>query len=191
MNHQDYVNLIKNAVPNTAGVWVDLGSGEGAFTLALVELLHSGSKIYSIDQNSASLKAQEAKFRTLFPLFTIYFHTGDFTSPLTLHALPLLDGILMANSLHFIEDKVPVLKNLKKLLKPGGRLVIVEYNVDTGNHWVPYPFSFATFKELATKAGFKEVQLAGKTPSVFLNQMYCAYTYTKCNSVILSEAKNL
>lgn len=173
MNHSDYVNLIKNAVPNTAGVWADLGSGEGAFTLALAELLSFESKIYSIDQNSASLKAQEAKFKQHFPLFTISFHEQDFTEDLD---LPLLDGILMANSLHFIEDKVPVLKNLKKLLKPGGRLVIVEYNVDKGNHWVPYPFSFETFKKLAKKAGFEEPKLSGTAPSEFLDEMYCAYS---------------
>jgi hypothetical protein len=47
MNHSDHVKLIRNALTNTAGYWADFGSGEGAFTLALADLLHSGSKIYS------------------------------------------------------------------------------------------------------------------------------------------------
>ncbi len=143
-------------------MWADLGSGAGVFTLATADLLPSGSKIYSIDQNSLSLQSQEAEFSRLFPDFPISFHTADFThlpGPLTSSSLSSkssslrvedltlspkgrgnvggLNGILMANSLHFVKDKVPVLKKLKELLKPGGRIVFVEYNVDQGNHWVP------------------------------------------------------
>lgn len=185
MNHNDYVKLIYQAIPkynksspfqsnnNKEQVisWADLGSGEGAFTLALVQLLPVESKIYSIDQNKASLQSQEAIFKRMSSLSTISFHTADFTRELPISEK--LDGILMANSLHFVEEKVNVLKQLKKYLKPGGRLVIVEYNVDQGNHWVPYPFSFETFKTLVKEAGFINATFAGTAPSEFLNEMYC------------------
>ena len=35
MNHRDHVNLLRRGVPEPGGVWADLGSGAGAFTLAL------------------------------------------------------------------------------------------------------------------------------------------------------------
>lgn len=183
MTHQQHVALIKKAIPKSPGIWADFGSGEGAFTLAVADLLPFGSKMYSIDRNSSSLKAQEAEFKRIFPTFTISFHTGDFidfstlTPPLSLkgRGRSSFDGIIMANSLHFVEDKISLLKELKKYLKPGGRIVFVEYNVDQGNQWVPYPFSFESLKQIANEAGLSEPVLAGKVSSQFLNEMYCAY----------------
>lgn len=173
MTHQQHLNLIKNAIPNRAGVWADLGSGAGAFALATADLLPFGSKIYSIDQNSLSIQSQEAEFERLFPSFPITFHTADFTKKLPINEK--LDGIIMANSLHFVKEKISVLKKLKELLKPSGRIVFVEYNVDKGNQWVPYPFSFDSLIKLAKESGFGQPVLAGRVKSQFLNEMYCAY----------------
>ena len=58
MIHADHVNLIKCGIPNPGGVWVDFGSGAGAFTLALAELLGSSGEIYSIDKNLNALIKQ-------------------------------------------------------------------------------------------------------------------------------------
>src|SRR4051812_44517628 len=79
MTHQDHVKLVQNAIPKTSEIWTALGSGEGAFTLAMVDLLPSESKIYSIDKNSLSLKSQEAAFKQKFPFFTVEFLNLDFT----------------------------------------------------------------------------------------------------------------
>jgi hypothetical protein len=62
-------------------------------------------------------------------------------------------------------------------LKPGGALLLVEYNVDRGNPWVPYPLSFETFRELAPRAGFGEPRLLGHHPSRFLREFYSALTF--------------
>ena len=35
-------------------------------------------------------------------------------------------------------------------LKPEGRLIVVEYDTDSGNRWVPYPLSYAAFREIGT-----------------------------------------
>jgi len=80
----------------------------------------------------------------------------------------------MANSLHFVRKKGPVLQLLRSSLRRSGRLILVEYNVDRGNPWVPYPFSYATWETLARQNGFTNTQLLEKRPSRFLGEIYSA-----------------
>jgi hypothetical protein len=55
-----------------------------------------------------------------------------------------------------------------------GRLILVEYNADRGNPWVPYPLSYPTWEELAYRNGFTEVQFLESVPSSFLKEIYSA-----------------
>ena len=74
----------------------------------------------------------------------------------------------MANSLHFVRDKAPVVAAVHEMLKPGGRLIVVEYGTDRGNAWVPYPFTFERWKTIAAQAGFKSTRLLKTVPSRWL-----------------------
>lgn len=169
MDHTDHVSLIRGGV--IPGIWADFGSGGGAFTLALADLLGSGSEIYSVDRDSRALNEQRAAMHARFPDRAVHYLSADFTKPLE---LPPLDGIVMANSLHFIRHKEPVLKRIHDYLKPDGRLVMVEYNVDSGNMWVPHPFSFETWQTLAAKNGFADTRKIGAHPSRHLREIYSA-----------------
>ena len=55
MDHADHVALLSDGVPDTPGEWADLGAGDGAFTLALAELLPAGSMIHAIDSDPGAL----------------------------------------------------------------------------------------------------------------------------------------
>lgn len=171
MQHQDHVNLIREGVAGGGGVWADLGSGWGAFTLALADLLGPGGRIYSVDRDRSALREQESALRARFPKVTADYLEADFTGKLT---LPPLDGILMANSLHFVRDKAPVLAQLRSYLRPDGRLLLVEYNADRGNPWVPYPLSYPTWEAFSQKHGFTRTRLLRTVPSRFLREMYSA-----------------
>lgn len=110
-----------------------------------------------------------------FPTARVTYLRADFTQPL---ALPPLDGIVMANSLHFQRDKASVLRLVRGYLKPGGRLVLVEYNADTGNMWVPYPLAYPTWERLAAQSGFTATRLLATIPSRFLREIYAALSFT-------------
>src|SRR5512133_552529 len=166
MDHKDHVSLLRPASLPQGGIWADLGAGTGAFTLALSELVGLSAEIYAIDRDRGALTKLEQSHRTRFGTSqNIHSVKGDFTGALS---LPPLDGILMANSLHFYREKEKVLRHARSFLKWSGRLLLVEYNVDAGNPWVPFPLSFDTFYALAARAGFSEPNLLARVPSRFL-----------------------
>ena len=175
MEHNDHVNLLRPADIKPGGSWADLGAGSGAFTFALRELSGPTANIYAVDKDRASLNELESGYRARFgDSQNLNLIVGDFTETLN---LPALDGIVMANSLHFFKDKEKALHKAHSLLKPNAMLLIVEYNVDSGNLWVPYPFTFETYRKLAPRAGFSEPRLLAKVPSRFLKEFYSAIAY--------------
>jgi SAM-dependent methyltransferase len=174
MNHADHVNLLRNGIPAPGGVWADFGAGHGAFTLALAELIGPGALIHAIDQDGAALRHQEEIFPAQFPEVTVRYHVADFTRPL---ALPPLDGAVIANALHFQRRQEPVVQLLRGYLRPGGRLLIVEYNIERGNFAVPYPVPLTRWQTLAKGAGFAHTIHLATRPSRSFSEIYSAASW--------------
>jgi len=172
MDHHDHVNLLRPGQPGPGGTWADFGAGSGAFTLALRELVGPDAKIHAVDQDKTRLKELGESFHARFnSTSNLTLVPGDFSGPLD---LPSLDGVVMANSLHFFKDRSRVLKHAGSFMKHNGRLLLVEYNVDSGNPWVPHPISFESFRTLAMGAGFSEPEFLAKKASRFLREIYSA-----------------
>lgn len=171
MKHSDHVRLLRDGVVGGGTDWADLGSGEGAFTLALADLLGPAGSIHSVDRDARALEVQSRRLRQAYPDSQLTTLVADFATPLP---LPPLDGIVMANSLHFERDQLAVLRLVRDYLRPSGRLVIVEYDTDRGNQWVPHPFSFHTWTTLAASAGYRDSRKLASVPSRFLGAIYSA-----------------
>ncbi|GAC1674615.1 MAG: hypothetical protein PVS3B2_17060 [Candidatus Dormibacteraceae bacterium] len=170
MNHSDLVALLEDAITDPGGHWADLGAGEGNFTLALAELLGPGAHITAVDRDAGALRRLTERLGRRAEA-----KVADFTRPL---GLTDLDGIVMANSLHFIRDKAPVLESVRGMLRTGGKLIVIEYGTDHGNPWVPHPFSYKRWEKLAAQAGFETTRLLRTYPSRHLGSMYSAVSYS-------------
>jgi ubiquinone/menaquinone biosynthesis C-methylase UbiE len=172
LDHADHVALLRGAV-EPGGTWADIGAGTGAFTLALADLLGAGGRIIAVDRDAGALRDNADTLRTSYPDVTHETLVADFTRPLDLSEL---DGVVAANSLHFVprDRQGAVIAGLAACLRPGGTFVVVEYDADHGNPWVPNPFRYPAWERLAMASGLSGLRPLGRVPSRFLGGIYSA-----------------
>lgn len=158
MKHKDAVELIRKGIDeNNAQRWADLGCGDGTFTLALANLLAPGSEIFAYDLERQNLPASQNGVN-------IRFERLDFNK----ENLPAtnLDGVLMANSLHYIKGKTDLIQRLNV-----PKFLIVEYERRSANPWVPYPITSEELIKLFDNLGYHAQKLT-ELPSRFGGRIY-------------------
>jgi trans-aconitate methyltransferase len=138
--------------------WADLGCGDGTFTRALASVLPRGSAIEAMDLDAAALGAIPRASSGV----AISTHVGDFTVVPWPFAVPV--GVLLANSLHYVRDQAGFLRRAAAAMtRP--RFLIVEYDTDEPNPWVPHPISRPTLAHLCREAGLPAPTTLGTRPS--------------------------
>ena len=140
--------------------WADLGCGSGTFTYALANCLKEGSTIYAVDKQMPSL----------VPTNNVDIQCMDADIEAIVFPNQELDGILMANSFHYIKNKNSLIQRLRFFLKSDGRFLIVEYDMDKSNRWVPFPITFKELLLLFKNNGFDNVEKIGERSSIFGSQ---------------------
>jgi len=162
MNRKDATEFIlfDNKIPMPQ-LWLDLGCGRGLFTLALAGNLPPGSKIIAIDKDEKALGKIPATVNDV----VIQTRAADFEYDLL--DVKEVDGILMANSLHYVKDKETLLNKLISSMRPNGVFLIVEYDRQANNQWVPYPLTIDAAKALFKGLGYSGFHVLNKRPSAF------------------------
>ena len=174
MKAAEAVGLIRGAFQRRGGTWADLGAGEGTFTRALAELVGPQSRIYAVDRDAAAVAALTRWAKKEAP--GVIPVRADISRPFDLPGLGpgMLDGILLANALHYVRDAEAVLARLASWLRPQGRVVLIEYDRRRANPWVPYPIPVARLPALAAAAGLSTPVVVATRPSAFGGDLYAA-----------------
>lgn len=128
---------------------LDAGCGTGHYAIALAE---AGFQVTGIDYSSGMLECATAKITTELA-DRLSFQLADMNQPLSF-ADSSFQHIISISSLWTVSDPVFALKEMVRLLKPGGTIIVVQ---------VPRP---ATSFHTAIKNRLK--QLDKKTPSAFV-----------------------
>lgn len=174
MKSEDAAALLAPAIESPGGAWADFGAGDGTFTRALAELLGPNGTVYAVDRDADAVAALERWAATastrVIPVAADFARSFDPPGPGELR----FDGMLFANSLHFISDAEQVLARLVAWLKPGGRVVVVEYDRRGASRWVPYPISIADLPALTRAAGLSAASVVATRPSMYGGAFYVA-----------------
>lgn len=152
---------------------LDVGCGTGAAARYAAERVAPGGTVAAIDLNAGMI----AHARTLCPPGEVDWREGD------VMALPFNDGafdIVVGNQLlQFLKDKAGALAEMKRVLTPGGRLVLNVYcrielcpghcavaraleahDVDPSGILNPYSFGDAVaLGDVIQEAGFRDVSV--------------------------------
>lgn len=175
MNAREAVALIATAVAGRGGTWMEIGAGDGTFTRALVHGLGPRSRVYAIDSDTKALAAlrqwAEREGANVIPV------AADFTRSFELPGLEeqqLLDGMLAANALHFVKNPASALARLVERVRPGGRVVVIEYDRRRASRWVPYPIDSDLLPEIAAIAGLTAPTFTATRPSLYGGAIYVA-----------------
>lgn len=111
-------------------VVADLGAGTGLFALPLAKAVPSG-RLYAVELDEGFLtqirgKAKTENVTNIVPVL------GKFTDP----SLPArdVDVAFFHDVLHHVEDRAAYLKSVASYVKPGGRIVVIEFNPGDSPH---------------------------------------------------------
>lgn len=111
-------------------VVADLGAGTGLFSLPLAKATPSG-RVYSVELDEGFLTQIRSKAKTE-NVTNIVPVLGKFTDP----SLPArdVDVAFFHDVLHHVENRAAYLKSVASYLKPGGRVVVIEFNPGDSPH---------------------------------------------------------
>jgi hypothetical protein len=118
--------------------------------------------------------AMDARPGAVATAATVVVIEADFADPGQPLDLPPLDGALVANALHFVRESELALARIAAVVRPGGRVVVVEYDDRPASRWVPYPLPLARLPAVTEPAGLGAPVLVGTRRSAFGGRLYAA-----------------
>lgn len=121
-----YENLLQVGLRDGMKV-ADLGSGSGHYALAAGPMVGEKGRVYAIDVQEEVLKhlKDSAHRKHVFNVETVWGdaerHTG---TRLREHSI---DAVILANALFQIQNRSGILAEIKRIIKPGGKLLVVDW----------------------------------------------------------------
>ena len=78
-----------------------------------------------------------------------------------------LDGILMANSLHYVENQTAFIRECESHMNLRRHFLLVEYDTSEASRWIPYPVSQSRLTTLFERAGYSSIRVLRSRPSIY------------------------
>ncbi|MBW2038094.1 MAG: class I SAM-dependent methyltransferase [Deltaproteobacteria bacterium] len=156
------------------GLALDVGTGPGVFPLWIARSLPE-IEFLAIDLSPAMVKVAQANAKEIGLEDRVHFQLGS------AYALPLkdktIDLVICVNTLHHLEDPLPFFNEVARVLKEGGRFVMVDLRRDA-------PKSLAIFFDLLWRLMIREE----KARDGLWNSLKASFTLEECNRLLRRSA---
>jgi SAM-dependent methyltransferase len=106
------------------GLAAEIGPGTGQFAIRMAKVVGEGGRVYAIDVEPRMLEvlAERAATAGVWGIVGLLAPEGGGLPP------EPVDVILMVNVFHHVQGRAGYLRTLASRLKPGGRIVIVDFH---------------------------------------------------------------
>jgi arsenite methyltransferase len=108
--------------PDPAPVLADLGFGGGEGLRLLLDRAGASGVVHGVDVSTTMVAAAHRRFARQLTAGRLQLHAGSLT------ALPLPDAVLTGaitvNTIYFLDDLVPALREIARVLRPGAVAVV-------------------------------------------------------------------
>jgi demethylmenaquinone methyltransferase/2-methoxy-6-polyprenyl-1,4-benzoquinol methylase len=147
---------IARKIQNVAPI-LDVGCGDGRLVNFLA--LKLGKKVFGVDVSDAGFERgrREAKLKNISHLID-YVKTD--ASHLDMFGDKFLGGVISVYTLHEFEEPSVALREMRRVLKTGGRLVIVDFirGGEAERLWGERYYKPAEIESMLEDAGFREAR---------------------------------
>lgn len=135
-------------------VFIDVGCGDGFFSLLASKIVGATGKVYSVDTDKSGIEKLKHKAAEL-GISNVYATVG--AAEETLLCKNCADMVFFSMVLHDFNDPTKVLLNAKQMLKPTGLVANLDWKKKQMQFGPPFQIRFSEDKasELITQAGFK------------------------------------
>jgi ubiquinone/menaquinone biosynthesis C-methylase UbiE len=104
----------------------DLGCGNGFYVLPAAQMVGKEGVVYAVDVQENKLAAT-ISIANQFGYRNVKVVKADLEKPLLDIPASSCDLVIVGNILHEVKEKDPLIKNIYRILKTGGRVVVVEW----------------------------------------------------------------
>ena len=103
----------------------DVGAGTGYFALPMARAVLPGGQVFAVDMQPEMLERLRARVEPELPIVLV---VGEATHTALEGAS--VDVVLFANVWHEVDDRPAALAEATRLLRPGGRIAILDWRTD-------------------------------------------------------------
>lgn len=156
--HKKGAEIVNRAGPYGSGPWLELGSGIGNNTFPLSEQV---GIVIALDMSNQDLMGHRQKETWIYPL------QADFRVRLPIRT-DSLGGVFASFSLHFVKEHALVIREVIRILRPGGTFILVEYQTAQSVPWIPFPLPKMNALSLLYQEEFESIKSLHETSRYYI-----------------------
>ncbi len=155
--------ILKDTGLSQGKVFVDVGCAEGFFTLLAAKTVGKTGVVYAVDSDAESIQRLEQKADEQH-IENIKVKVG--AAEETVFCEGCADVVFYSMVLHDFKDPVKVIRNAKKMLNPGGKLVDLDWKKQRTPFGPPFKIRFSEQEavRLMKMSGFTVTKLQDAGP---------------------------